>query len=91
VFDTNFTTDSIEYYSLIGEHLITVKLSKTFNSSISNLFNTIKNANDLNEHKEKIFKLLSSQVNCSLTIEHKTPKFRKIDARFREYFKIGGE
>jgi hypothetical protein len=90
VFDPNFVTDSIEYYSLIGEHLITVKLSKTFNSSISNLFDTIKNANGLNEHKEKILKLLSSQVNCSLTIEHKTSKFRKIDASFREYFKIDG-
>jgi len=74
------------YYTLIGEHLITVKLPARATAAIDRLFTQIDSADK--ENQVIIDKVLKRHMSITVKIEHNTPMVSKVKRAFFDYFKL---
>ena len=72
------------YYSLIGEHIITVKLDHAITRKIDALFAKVTDEYTLK--REEVREVFSSRVRASLTVEVHEKKATRMRKQFSEYF-----
>lgn len=74
------------YFSVIDDHITTVKLNVGMAREIDALYERTTSAKTLDI--QAIFSLFQSKVDASLTLEHNPTKARKIERAFSEFFGI---
>ena len=81
-----FENDRATYFSVIDDHITTVKLNIGMAREIDSLYDRTTSAKTLDI--QAIFSLFQSKVEASLTLEHNPAKARRIERAFSEYFGV---
>ena len=81
-----FSEEISKYFTVIGEHVITVKLDPAITSKISSLFSSINNEKDVD--RSRIVDVFSSPVKASVTVELNKNKAKRLKRKFTSFFGV---
>jgi hypothetical protein len=84
--ESPFKDEVNTYYSSIGSHLITVKLSPETTAQIDQLFRAVRSKADLDP--ERISRLFDQSVRASLKIEFNPKKAASFQRKVQRFFEV---
>ena len=84
--ESPFKEETNKYYTVIGQHVLTVKLDRETTGKIAELFGTINSAADFNQ--AKVAAALLAPVKASLAIEQNEGKAQRLKKKFSNYFGV---
>ncbi|MEZ4754068.1 MAG: hypothetical protein R3A13_07125 [Bdellovibrionota bacterium] len=84
--ESPFASEKSTYYTLMCDHLITVKLDENVTSKIAALFDSVSCEEEVNPRE--IVKVFSTNVKARVRVELNPSKAKKLKRKFIEYFDI---
>ena len=81
-----YEQDRTTYFSVIDEHITTVKLNASMAREIDALYERTTSSKTLDI--QAIFSLFQGKVDATLTLEHNPTKARRIERAFSEFFGV---